>query len=326
MNLNLYDKDMNRISVIGNQFVSCLWSEGYNSTGNFTLELIDTDEYKKKANIDCYVGRTDRKPVMVVKSVQFKDGRIILSGKQATRILDDVALLGTINKGVYIDNAVANAYNLSSKYRGLSFAATNIGVASTHQISNQSFLAACNSLCADTDLGITVERSGASLVAKFYKPEINENLIFAKKYGNLSDPSITVSSEAYKNYAIVLGMDTGSNRVSTTVDITNGADRRELVIDARDLQMESGETQSGYRRRLAERGLEKLLENQEIFSCVFTPYSGDFGKKYDLGDMLTVNLDEYGLKLQARVIKFTQKSQSNRTETQIEVGKVTIVR
>ena len=39
MRLNLYDKDLNRIAVIGSQYVSCLWSEGYNTTQPFTMEL-----------------------------------------------------------------------------------------------------------------------------------------------------------------------------------------------------------------------------------------------------------------------------------------------
>ena len=42
MRLNLYDKDLNRIAVIGSQYVSCLWSEGYNTTQPFTMELRET--------------------------------------------------------------------------------------------------------------------------------------------------------------------------------------------------------------------------------------------------------------------------------------------
>jgi hypothetical protein len=156
--------------------------------------------------------------------------------------------------------------------------------------------------------------------------KFTENLIFAEKFGNLAEPSITFSSENYKNYAIVLGEGTGGERVSVTVDATGGNDRKEIVIDARDIQMEEGEAATDYRERLAQRGLEALLEHQEVFSCLFTPYSKDFGSRYDLGDMMTVHLDGYGLKLQARVAKFTQKSQNNKTETSIEVGKITVKR
>lgn len=326
MKIKIYDKDLNSVLFIDGQFVSCLWSEGYNTIGSFCMELIDTAEYRKKIREDFYAGRTDRDTLMVIKTVEFRDGRIIASGKQATAVLDDVAMLGTIQAGVNIDTAVKNAYNESAKFRKLNFAETNIGIKSTHQISNASFLDVCSTLCADTDLGIRVKRSHSGLLAEFYKPEENPNLVFSKQYGNLSEPEITLSTEGSKNYAIVFGQGEGANRTYTTVDMTDGQGRRELVVDAKDLQMDDGETTENYLKRLESRGIEKLLEHQNVFSCSFVPSGKDFGVRYDLGDVLTVNLGEYGLKLKSRVAKFTQKSQKNKTETIVEVGKITIVR
>lgn len=326
MKIKIYDKDLTPVLFIDEQFVSCLWSEGYNTIGSFCLEFIDTAEYRKKIREDFYAGRTDRDTLMVIKTVEFRNGRIIASGKQATAVLDDVAMIGTIQAGANIDTSVKNAYNGSTKFRGLNFVGTNIGIKSTHQISNASFLDVCSTLCADTDLGIRVKRSPSGLLAEFYKPEENPNLVFSKQYGNLSEPKITLSTEGAKNYAIVFGQGEGANRTYTTVDMTGGQDRRELVVDAKDLQMDDGETTENYLKRLESRGIGKLLEHQNVFSCSFVPSGNDFGVRYDLGDVLTVNLGEYGLKLKSRVAKFTQKSQKNKTETIVEVGKITIVR
>ena len=326
MKIKIYDKDLNNILFVDGQYVSCLWSEGYNTVGSFCLELIDTAEYRKKIREDFYAGRSDRDTLMVIKTVEFRDGRIIASGKQATAVLDDVAMIGTIQAGVNIDTAIKNAYNGSAKFRKLSFAETDIGVKSTHQISNASFWEVCSTLCADTDLGIRVRKAGPELLAEFYQPAENQNLIFSKQYGNLSEPEITLSTEGAKNYAIVFGQGEGENRIYTTVDMTNGQDRRELVVDANDIQMDEGEVMEDYLKRLESRGIEKLLECQSVFSCSFIPSEKDFGNKYDLGDILTVNLSEYGLKLKARVSKFSQKSQSNKTETTVEVGKIVIAR
>ena len=326
MKIKIYDKDLNTVLFVDGQFVSCLWSEGYNTVGSFCLELIDTAEYRKKIREDFYAGRSDRDTLMVIKTVEFRDGRIIASGKQATAVLDDVAMIGTISAGVNIDTAVKNAYNGSAKFRKLNFAETNIGVKSTHQISNASFWKVCSTLCADTDLGIRVKKTGAELLAEFYQPSEKPNLVFSKQYGNLSEPKITLSTEGAKNYAIVFGKGEGEDRTHTTVDMTNGQDRRELVVDAKDLQMDDGETLEDYLKRLQSRGIEKLLERQNIFSCAFKPNVKDFGIKYDLGDVLTINLSEYGLKLKARVSKFSQKSKSNKTETTVEVGQIVVLR
>lgn len=326
MNLSLYDKDLNRVAIIGGQYISCLWSEGYNTIENFTLELVETDEYKKKVAVDCYVGRDDRNTLMIIKTAQFGNGKIVASGKQATRVLGDVSFIGTISSGSNIDTSVINAYNNSDKYRGVEFINTSLGVKYHHQISNKSFSELCETMCQSEDVGFRAKRGVGNVLIEFYQPGEKENLVFSEKFGNLTVNSVSISSENYKNYAIVLGEGDGDSRTKVVIDLTNGAERRDLIVDAKDLQSEDGETAESYRERLTARGFENLIERTQTFSCAFTPYSSDFGKKYDLGDVLTVYLTDYGITLKARVAKFTQKSQNNRTITEIVVGKITIKR
>lgn len=326
MNLNLYDKDLNRIAIIGSRYISCLWSEGYNTIENFTVELAETEEYKKKVREDCYVGRGDRPTLMVIKTVKIANGKIVASGKQAGRVLDDVSFVGTITSGSRIDTSIKKAYNNSSKYRKLEFADTNLGVAYNHTISDKSILGLCTTMCQGEDVGFKAIKSNGAVTVIFYKPEYNPNLILSEKFGNLSLDSICMSSENLKNYAIVLGAGEKENRAIVYVDQTNGDDRRELIVDARDLQRNENETEQSYNDRLYARGVEKLMEKTGTFSCAFTPYAKDFGYRYDLGDILTVYLTDYDMKLQARVSKFTQKSQNNNVTTTIEVGQITIKR
>ena len=324
MNLNLYDKDLNRISAIGVNFVSCLWSEGYNVAQDFTLELRAVPEYKEKVKPDCYVGRTDRKTLMVIKSVQSVDNRIIAAGKQATRVLDDVAFIGTIPENSVIDTFVKSAYNSSSKFYNLEFADTNLGVRYDSQISHKSFLGLCETMCQESDLGFRVIRDNGGLLAEFYRPELSTNTKLAEKFGNVRIESLILSTENEKNYAIVLGGGEEENRVRVDVDMTGGEDRREVIVDARDLQQEENETIASYQARLKARGIETLLSCQKTWECSFFPLAEEFGKKYDLGDVVLVILSDYGIKLEARITRFTQKEQLNQTETTLEVGSITI--
>ena len=110
------------------------------------------------------------------------------------------------------------------------------------------------------------------------------------------------------------------------VDRSGGAQQRSIIVDARDLTRGEGETDEAYSARLTARGVDKLLEKQGTWECAFSPLAKDFGIRYDLGDILTVLLPDYGLKLQARVSRFTQKAQKNKTTTSIEVGTITILR
>ena len=326
MNLNLYDHDLNRIATIGTRFVSCLWSEGYNTTQDFCLELVETEEYKRKVRTDCYVGRTDRPTLMVIKSVVVRGGHIVATGKEAKRVLDDVAFIGTISSGSTVDTAIKNAYNNSNQYHKLAIADSDLGVAYNHQISHKSILELCETMGQDTDVGFRSVRSGDQISVEFYRPTLNPNLILSRDFGNLSNVEFSTSFENYKNYAIVLGEGEGADRVRVDVDRTDGAERRDLIVDAKDISRDDGETDSEYNARLTARGVENLLERAQTLNTAFLPYAGDFSKRYDLGDILTVRLPDYGMTLQARVSRFTQKAQGNKVETTIEVGKITVNR
>lgn len=326
MNLNLYDKDLNRIALIGNRYISCLWSEGFNSVGKFTMELNDTADYRKKVRPDFYVGRSDRSTIAVIKTVQIKQNKIIASGEMASRVLDDVAFIGTIESNNLVDESIINAYNNSRGFYNLEFAESNLGIRYPSQISHKSILQLCQEMCQSTDIGFRTVRGDKKLLTEFYRPAENKNLIFAEKFGNLSLDSISLSTQNYKNYAIILGQGVGEDRFSTSVDLSENNEIRELIVDAKNLQRDEDESIVSYLFRLQEKGIEKLLEQQKTWACSFTPSSKDFGTRYDLGDILTVILFEYDLKFKARISKFTQKSQKNQTTTTVDVGDITIVR
>lgn len=323
MRLSLYDENLNRIAYIGEQYISCFWSEGYNTVQSFTVELVATNEYRKKVRTDCYVGRGDRPALMVIKSVEISNGKIVASGKTASRVMDDVAFVGTIKAGETIDTAIKNAYNKTVKYNKLSIDDGNISAKYEHQISHKSILQLCLTMCQSEDVGFRTIKKDNNLVTEFYQPELNPSLVFSEKYGNLFVENIVISDEPEKNYAIVLGSGEGANRKKAYVDLTGGGKRKEIIVDANDIQKEEGESDSDYNSKLVARGIEKLLEMQGSFSCSFVPHAKDFGKKYDLGDILTIYLSEYGINLQARVSSFSEKSQGNSTEIAVQVGEIT---
>lgn len=324
MNLNLYNEDLERISIIGTNFVSCLWAEGYNTTEDFALEVQATKEYKSKLKPDCYVGRDDRKALMVIKSIQTVGNRIIATGKQATRVLEDVAFVGTIPEGSLIDSSVKSAYNVSSKFHNLEFANTNLGVKYDNQISHKSFLELCEIMCQDKDVGLKVIRQNGGLIAEFYKPTPDSKAKLSQSFGNVKLDNIILSTENYRNYAVVLGEGEEDNRTRVNVDFTSGEKRREIIVDARDIQQEDGETATQYKKRLYARGVERLLEQRKTWECAILPLAKEFGLKYDLGDMVDIVLNEYNIKMQARISRFTQKQQRNQLETIVEIGNITI--
>lgn len=326
MKLNLYDSDLNRIAIIGNQFISCMWSEGYNTVQPFTLELQATKKYKALVKPDCYVGRDDRKTLMVIKTVRVKSGRIIANGQQATRCLDDVAFVGTIKAGSNTGQALKSAYDASDKFKNFEFAVPNLDVTYDHDISNKSLLTLLETMCQDSDTGFRAVRAGKKVMVELYKPSNNPNRILAEQYGSLKIDTVTLSTENKRNKAVVLGEGEGEARKRVVVDLSNGEQKRTVIVDARNITMAEGESLSSYEERLAARGYEELLKKQGTWECAINPLPQEFGELYDLGDVITVLLPDYNMKLQSRLVRFTQQSQNNVIKTVLEIGTITITR
>ena len=326
MRLKLYDNRLNQIAIIGGNFVSVMWSEGYNTVEPFSMELQATDEMKKKVRPECYVGRDDRKTLMVIKTIKIEGGKIIATGKQAARCLADVSFVGTIEKGAQVAAGIRKAWEASEKYEGFILEENGPEAIYDHQISNKSILELCEIMGRDTDTGFRTVRSNGKVKVEFYQPEENPNLKYSEALGNLTVENIVLSTENLKNHAVILGAGEGENRARAEIDNSGGGQKLSVIVDARDITREETDTDDGYREKLLERGNEKLLEKTKTWECAFRPLVSDFGRRFDLGDILTVILAEYNLKLKARVARFTQVEQNNQIKTTIEVGTITIVR
>lgn len=323
MKLNIYDENLNRSRFIEQNFISCLWKENYNSQGTLSLEMAATTQAKEILKPDYYVGRTDRKTLMVIKSVETTEDTIIATGSTADRQLDDVSYIGTIVENSTVTEAVKTAYAASNGYPCFVIGESELKGKYAAQISNKSVCELLETMCTAVDIGYRAVKDGKTVKIEFYQPEADENLKFSELYGNLQDLSITLSTQNYKNCAYVLGEGEGIDRKRIYVDIRDDdtEQKRELIIEANDIRQEENETLTEYYERLKARGIEKLIETFDIIDVDFTPLPNQFGEAFDLGDIVTVLIPGYNLKLKARITSFQEKEQNNNTQITVEVGK-----
>ena len=121
--------------------------------------------------------------------------------------------------------------------------------------------------------------------------------------------------------AVVQGAGEGANRATVTVGLTDaaGADRRELYVDARDVQPdeEKGETNTSpdYLQRLMDRGTNKLLEQLRTGS-IEVSLDADLSP----GDVAICTLPELGYKATVRVADVITQSQSDGTTRTLRLG------
>lgn len=321
MKINIYDENLKLVAPIGENYVSCLWAEGYNTVEPFTLELTATETYSKTIKTDMYVKRVDRESVMVIKTIQKQGNKLIVSGKQASRVLDDVSFVGTIKENSVIDTALINAYNGSNKYLNVEFAESGLTDRYGHQISNKSLLELCQDMCQSQNIGFKAIKNDKKISIGLYKPD-NAPIKLSEYIGNVKFDNIINSTENYKNYAIVLGQGEGENRTRVDVDLTNGGKRLEILIDGKDVRQEEDETAEDYKNKLASRGVEKLLEKTKVFTIDIVNSPKGFGKDYDLGYNVLVVMPQYNLKYLTRVSRFEEKSEQNRSQISITLGEL----
>ncbi|PNP88218.1 hypothetical protein BMT55_15770 [Listeria newyorkensis] len=146
---------------------------------------------------------------------------------------------------------------------------------------------------------------------------VNKPIVFSDERDNISSFDYTSSSAEYKNYAIVAGEGEAEERefifISNTSDIT-GLSRREIFIDARDVQTdedaeEDEEATGANGETLEQRGQRKLFENSKINKLVAEVFDVEgyrYNADYFLGDIVTVQKKSWGVTMNTPITKITE--------------------
>jgi hypothetical protein len=156
----------------------------------------------------------------------------------------------------------------------------------------------------------------------------NKIVLFSQDLKNIINSTYTYNSESVRNVALVAGeLNEGEPRRTLIVNSDGekiGYERRELFVDARDLQSESTDddgneiqmTDEEYNATLEQRGNEKLGD-----CAIVENYSGEvrndknttfiYGRDYFLGDKVDVIDKNINVKLQAIVTSVVVSQDSN---------------
>lgn len=325
MECNIYDIDLNRVGVL-NTWVSMVWEESYNADGSFQIEVQQTESVTKLLQVDRYAGIKESNTLMVIKAVQISDGKIIASGYPALWVLTDrvsTAVISNTNAESALRGLVSSMNPWPRLELGESAGLTDVFTA---QKSDASLLEYCQVVAQAVDMGVRLrhDRKQKKLLFECYKPAVNANVRFSTAYGNMGDLEYSSSTASLKNVAIVAGAGESDARVTVEAGETSktGADRREMYVDARSEQPEEGESDADYKARLVRYGEEKLVGQVKIENFSFTIDD----ERAKLGDIVTCNAPEIGVKLQVRITGIRRTTQNNGTIVEASVGTPIVLR
>lgn len=157
---------------------------------------------------------------------------------------------------------------------------------------------------------------------------IRDAVIFSKEFDNVLSQNYTDDKSDYRNTVIIAGEGDGVARTYLVVGNENkGRKRREMFVDARDLQSsESDQTkmsQTAYEALLIERAKNKQAEYERVQSFetdIVYDSQFTFGSDYFMGDLITIRNDEISVALHTRIVTAKEKYSKKGYELSTEFG------
>lgn len=321
------------------------WLENYQSPGEVKIDAQATDKNLAMLVEGNRVYNTDSGTVARIchSDIVQTESEVLVTVRAyiTSELLEDRVVMATMQAGV-VETAMYAIYRDNRRGLPLAVGSTEGYTERTDtEITWGDVLSAEKKLAEVSGLGFKVlfDPQARTEIFKVYKgidrsDDSSPNYVgyFGTDVGNLQNVSITSGTTDYKNVAVVAGAGEGNAREVRIVSLgtVSGENRRELYVDARDLQREyqvatpTGEydkhgnpiytyetrtyTDAEYFALLDARGREKLAEHLRTFSvtCDIAQNNIRYGEDYDLGDRMPIKLPEYGLYASARISSVTR--------------------
>ena len=313
--LSFYSPELVLCFELG-KYKSLRWRPMYDKPGEF--ELHTSPHLFQRVERGQLILRADRpKETVRVEGVEIEGGALIITGRFLSCALADAGIRTQHRFDCPIEDAmrqlVEEEYNRISRTLPMKLAAAG-GFPETIQcqVSLKNLLTVLQAMAKAGGLGFRVyaDPEEQALYFEIYEgvdrtegQEDNARVTFSDVYFNIDKPHYTENEANYKNYAIVCGAGEGMNRTIVEVDRTNGEDRRELLVDARDLS-QGEQTAAQYAAVLTQRGNDKLDEHNRIQSFEAGIKSSSqfrYTVDWNLGDIVTGKQTEWGVAMDQRV-------------------------
>lgn len=327
-----------QIGVV-NAFTSMSWPTTYRGYGEFKLTCPVADEAKELIVEGNWIWCDGYKNAGIIETVHAEDNddgvfTYEVSGFTLEFLLANRIVWGTynaLNKDVstvameIVDSSCINPSDVARKYKWLSLGEdAKLGGKITKQQTGGDVYSVLDEMLADVGLGFSIDFLPAEQKLEFnvtsgVDRSVNQSSVEVVVLSTDMEDVLTSAYESSiqdeKTIAFVQAEDSGENRKSTTAgdESKTGFDRKELYVDARDLQSSStagGQemTEAEYVKAMKQRGLEKLSEyvKSQSFEAsirVFGSTQYTFGKDYFVGDKITMQDTRLGVQVDAAISK-----------------------
>lgn len=331
MRMEIINHKFERLGVI-NKFDMIQYNPKYSGIGSFELSCALNEENKSLIVEDNILWIEDGYAGVIQYIDKSSDNEIKAKGKLLSVVLNWRTVIKTyeankLTTGIFEELVRLNFMaDDERKIEGFTFI-NNVtdNTAIRYQVTGKSLSDIFQPLSETYDIGYEVYLNMEEKAFEFTlfrgkdltigNKDGNKPVIFGTDFNNILKSEYVSDNNNYRNVAYVAGEGEGENRVVVEVKQTESAGffRREIVVDARDIQKANSTTKmtdEEYNELLQQRGKEKLSElrkvesyDAELMSDAKTGFV--YGKDYFLGDTVSVVDKNLGVILSAKITEVT---------------------
>lgn len=315
--------------LVVDSFDNLSWTRKYYDVGNFSIE-IDANIYKNIKDTKAkYLYCREFKETAKLETLEYDDKgsttRVTLTGRFLENLLEDRVIKTTKNyRGTteQIARNIVNDFCINSDYpiEKLQLGAyKGLGQSRIFQVTGDDVKTVLYQLLKLDELSYSVDYNleNDELTFNVWRgldrtENQNENswVTLSKNFENIQNDKYATDETKYKNVAIVAGEGEGSERTVIEINkIKDGEERKELYVDARDLQQSDDMTDNEYIETLKQRGEEQLQDYNRVETTEFEvdPDSNlEYKVDYDIGDKVTYKNEDLELYVENRIVEISE--------------------
>lgn len=321
MELRIYDRYMNFKGVV-EDIQSLIWIRRYFSAGEFELHTSLTERNLHLLSPGNLVYIRGAKEAGVIEDILNSEGgetrELVRKGRFLEAYMDRRLVKNTINFQGKIEDAMRKLLQSATPIPRV-----ELGTLKSYQetvrfqVTMKNLLTYEEKLARSGGMGFRFipDFRNKKILFDIYKGENRgygqrerRRVVFSERYDNLNQAQYTYNDQVLRTKAIVGGAGEGSSRIYVEVGGGEGLDLREIFVDAKDIQKEEM-SDAEYKEALKQRGYEALEENKisETIDCeVGADVNFKYKEDYDLGDIVSVQKKEWGIKIDQRITEIQE--------------------
>lgn len=333
MELYIYNSDRELAGIV-ESFEYLRWTRRYSQCGSFELKAIATPENTALLQEGNLIWKNDDEEAGIIEHLELSQTEkeiITASGRFATSFLarrivwQTEKLSGDLSSCVeqLLNNNLISPTDTVRKIDGITFSSPNLSVPVSTQISYRNLMDAVTELCGASEVGVKTVFTPASRIfaVTLYKGAVSQ-AVFSKEYENLTEQSYTESATDYANTALIGGEGEGAGRTFAAITSGSGENRREIFVDAKDLQ--AADFGTDYTDALIFRGQSKLSEQaiRYSFDTSVNPHGNlTYKTDFDLGQTVQVISKAWGVSMTTRITEVEETYDADGLSISVVFGK-----